>query len=185
MDLRRPARSAVACAAALALTLGVSACGKKHEPGEPLREGLSQPINGLRYTVFLTRQLNIQSTEDKGYVPDTKEAEPGHGLFGVFLQACNTSKKTATAVGLESFKIVDAQGDEYSPEPLEAKNPFAYNGGPVLPENCEPARGSLAQQGPTSGALLLFDLPLAATENRPLELRIEGQPEEAIVTLDI
>jgi hypothetical protein len=185
MDLRSPARSAAACVVALALTLGVSACGKKHEPGEPLREGLSQPVNGLRYTVFLTRQLNLHNTEDKGYVPGTKEAEPGHGLFGVFLQACNTGKSTATAVSLDSFKIVDAQGDEFFPEQLQKSNPFAYQGGPVLPENCEPARGSLAQQGPTSGALLLFDLPLAATENRPLELRINGQPTEAIVTLDI
>ena len=49
--------------------------------------------------------------------------------------------------------------------------------------------GSLAQQGPTSGALVLFNLPLAATENRPLTLRIQGPagttPAQAQVTLDI
>jgi hypothetical protein len=185
MSLRRRARLAAICATALAAAGFLSACGKEHKPGEPLREGLSQPVNGLRYTVFLTRQLNLKNTEDTGYVPDMKEAAPGHGLFGVFLQACNTGKKTATAVGVDSFKIVDAQGDEFFPQTLAKRNPFAYRGGPVLPENCEPARGSLAQQGPTSGALLLFDLPLAATENRPLELRINGQPTEAIVTLDI
>ena len=47
-----------------------------------------------------------------------------------------------------------------------------------------PARGSLAQQGPTSGAMLLFNLPLAATENRPLQLHIRGQQDQAIVTLN-
>ena len=77
------------------------------------------------------------------------------------------------------------------PEGLSADNPFAYQGGVVPPENCEPKRGSLAQQGPTSGAMLLFELPLTATENRPLELHIEGdfdaagKPSEARVVLDI
>ncbi|MEA2493975.1 MAG: hypothetical protein QOJ29_1886, partial [Thermoleophilaceae bacterium] len=48
------------------------------------------------------------------------------------------------------------------------------------------------QQGPTSGALLLFELPLGSTENRPLELHIQGpfdsaqgKPSEATVILDI
>ena len=68
---------------------------------------------------------------------------------------------------------------------LNPTNPFAYHGGPVPADNCMPARGSLAQQGPTSGAMLLFNLPLAATENRPLQLHIRGQQDQAIVTLDI
>src|SRR5439155_13832350 len=114
--------------------------------------GLSTPLAGLHYTVFLTRQLNLKDQEDSGYVPGTKEAAPGHGLFGVFLQACNTGKKPADAVGIDSFAIEDAQGDAFRPVGLNSENPFAYHGGTVVPENCEPARGSLAQQGPTSGA---------------------------------
>jgi hypothetical protein len=179
------------CALAV-VCLGVFAgCGKSsNKPGETVREGLSTPLGGLRYTVFLTRQLNLANEEDKGYLPGHKEAPPGKGLYGVFLEACNTGK--ANAVAASRFYIEDTQGDRYSPEGLASDNPFAYHGGTVPPSNCEPARGSLAQQGPTSGAMLLFELPLASTENRPLELHIEGafdaakgKPSQATVILDI
>jgi hypothetical protein len=179
------------CALAL-ICLGVFAgCGKSsNEPGETVREGLSTPLDGLRYTVFMTRQLNIANDEDKGYIPGRSEAPPGKGLYGVFLEACNKGDKEAIAAS--RFYIEDTQGKRFEPEGLAADNPFAYHGGAVPPKNCEPARGSLAQQGPTSGAMLLFELPLASTENRPLELHIEGpynasegKPSEATVILDI
>ena len=181
----------VICALAL-VSLGVfTGCGKSsNDPGETVREGLSTPLGGLRYTVFLTRQLNLKNSEDEGYLPGHAEAPPGKGLYGVFLEACN--KGDSEAVASSRFYIEDTQGSRFTPEGLDADNPFAYHGGPVPPENCEPARGSLAQQGPTSGAMLLFELPLAATENRPLELHIEGpydaaegKSSEAEVILDI
>ena len=186
-------RTNLTALAALALVCAgvLTGCGKSsNEPGETVREGLSTPLAGLRYTVFLTRQLNVANEEDKGYLPGRQEAPPGKGLYGVFLEACNRSDKEAIAAS--RFYIEDTQGNRFSPEGLAVDNPFAYHGGPVAPKNCEPARGSLAQQGPTSGAMLLFEIPLAATENRPLELHIEGpfnastgHPEEATVILDI
>jgi hypothetical protein len=188
---RRRLNLTALCALAL-VCLGVFAgCGKSsNKAGETVREGLSTPLGGLRYTVFMTRQLNLANEEDKGYLPGHKEAPPGKGLYGVFLEACNKGKADATAA--TRFFIEDTQGNKFDPEGLSSENPFAYQGGPVPPHNCEPARGSLAQQGPTSGALLLFELPLAATENRPLELHIEGpfdsatgKPSEATVILDI
>jgi hypothetical protein len=192
MPARRTARRALIALTGLLAAIALGACGKKHDPEEPVREGLSAPLGGLRYTVFLTRQLNLKNPEDSGYVPGLKEAAPGHGLFGVFAQACNTGDEPADAVPSDRFKIVDAQGEEYPAKGLGADNPFAWHGGPVVPENCQPPRGSLAQQGPTSGSLVLFDLPLAATENRPLMLHIQGpfdaeagKPEEIEVILDI
>jgi hypothetical protein len=191
MTTRRP-NLVLLSALALLCVVAFAGCGKvSNKPGETVREGLSTPLDGLRYTVFLTRQLNLANEEDKGYLPGYKEAAPGRGLFGVFLEACNKSTdKTASAA--DRFYIEDAQGNRFTPQGLPQDNPFAYHGGAVPPENCEPARGSLAQLSPTSGALLLFDLPLAATENRPLELHIEGpfnassgQADEARVILDI
>ena len=187
---RRRRNLTALCALAL-VCLGVFAgCGKSsNKPGETVREGLSTPLGGLRYTVFLTRQLNLANEEDKGYLPGHSEAPPGKGLYGVFLEACNKGDKEAIAAS--RFYIEDTQGSRFEPEGLGADNPYAYHGGGVPPQNCVPARGSLAQQGPTSGALLLFELPLAATENRPLELHIEGPPSaagkasEATVILDI
>jgi hypothetical protein len=186
MTTRRP-NLLLLSALALLCVVAFAGCGKvSNKPGETVREGLSTPLGGLRYTVFLTRQLNLANEEDKGYLPGYKEAAPGRGLFGVFLEACNkSSDKTASAAN--NFYVEDAQGNRFTPQVLPPnKYPFAYHGGPVPPENCMPARGSLAQLGPTSGALLLFNLPLAATENRPLELHIEGgQAEQATVILDI
>lgn len=176
------------CAAALALLVAFAGCGKvSNKPGELVREGLSTPLAGLRYTVFLTRQLNLKNEEDSGYLPGYKEAPPGRGLYGVFLEACNSAKTPAQATSV--FYMEDSQGNKYSPIDLPRTYPFAYQGGMVPGQNCMPRRGSLAQQGPTSGALLLFNLPLASTENRPLTLHIENPtgstPPEATVTLDI
>ena len=179
------------CALALVCLAAFAGCGKSsNKAGATVREGLSTPLAGLRYTVFLTRQLNVANEEDKGYVPGQKDAPPGKSLYGVFLQACNDSKSVANAA--KRFYIEDTQGNRFEPQGLSSENPFAYRGGPVQPQNCEPARGSLAQQSPTSGALLLFQIPLAATENRPLELHIQGpfdsgagKSSEATVILDI
>jgi hypothetical protein len=188
----RTSRVALAMLVALTAALSLSACGKGHDPEEAVREGLSVKLGGLRYTVFLTRQLNLKSPEDSGYLPGMKEAAPGRGLFAVFTQACNIGDDPADAVPVSRFSIVDAQGEEFQPVGVSADNPFAWHGGTVVPDNCEPARGTLAQQSPTSGAIVLFNLPLAATENRPLELHIQGpfdeetgKPAVARVTLDI
>jgi hypothetical protein len=191
MARRRPNLTALAALALVCAGL-FAGCGKSsNEEGETVREGLSTPLAGLRYTVFMTRQLNLANEEDKGYVPGHDEAPPGKGLYGVFLEACNNSD-SAEANAANRFYIEDTQGNRFSPEGLATDNPFAYHGGAVPPKNCEPAKGSLAQQGPTSGALLLFEIPLAATENRPLELHIEGpfdassgRPDEATIILDI
>ncbi|HYZ29995.1 MAG TPA: hypothetical protein VE570_13115 [Thermoleophilaceae bacterium] len=188
---RRLPNLLVLVAVALVSVVVLSGCGKSsNKPGETVREGLSTPLGGLRYTVFLTRQLNLKNEEDMGYAPGRQEAPPGKGLYGVFLEACNKGKKEGVAAS--RFYIEDTQGNRFEPQGLGADNPFAYHGGAVPPANCEPRRGSLAQQGPTSGAMLLFELPLAATENRPLELHIEGafdaatgKPSEATVILDI
>jgi hypothetical protein len=184
-------RLAALCALALLAAVLVAGCGKSsNEEGEKVREGLSTPLGGVRYTVFLTRQLNLGNEEDKGYLPTLEAAPPGKGWYAVFLEACNKGDKEAIASS--SFYITDTQGGRFEPTDLPEENPFAYHGGPVPPENCEPRRGSLAQQGPTSGSVLLFQLPLAATENRPLELHIEGpfdpakgKRSEATVELDI
>ena len=174
------------CALALVCVGLLAGCGKtSNKPGEPVREGLSTPLDGLRYTVFLTRQLNLRLPEDRGYLPGHKEAAPGQGLYGVFLEACNRSDSNS-AIAAKQFYIEDSQGNRFMPEVLPKVNPYAYQGGPIPPKNCEPREGTLAQLGPTSGALLLFKLPLAATENRPLELHIQGQgASKATVILDI
>jgi len=181
MELRRPI---LLCAAALA-ALVVAGCGpdEKERLEEPVREGLSVPLDGLDYTVFITRQLNLADPQDKGYYAG-EEAPPGKAFYGVFIEACNDGDRPLRSS--QEFAIHDAQGEEFYPEVLPPSNPFAYKAGMVQPKNCIPERGSLAAQGPASGAMLLFELPLEAAENRPLELVVTGEGgEEATFELDI
>jgi hypothetical protein len=160
-----------ACLLALAGPLGLAACGEEH-PGidEPAREGLAVEMGGIDYNVFITRQLNPDITPDDAYV--STEAPPGEVLYGVFLQACNLSDESREAAS--EFIMRDNQENEFEPEPLPEDNQFAYAARTLLPKECIPEAGSVAQLGPTAASMLLFQLPLDVTENRPLELEIEG-----------
>ena len=87
---------------------------------------------------------------------------------------------------VEEFKVVDNQGNEFEPEELPEDNRFAYHARELEPKECIPEAGSVAQLGPTAGTMLLFRLPLQTTENRPLELEIEGEGDEHLTfELDI
>jgi len=171
----------------LALAAGVAACGEADvEQGveEPAREGLALELDGIEYNVFITRELNPRVPPDNAYVTADTEPKRDETLYGVFLQACNRSDDAQEAV--DEFKIVDNQGNEFEPEELPEDNQFAYHGKQLLPEECLPEAGSVAQLGPSAGLMLLFRLPLANTEYRPLELEIEGTGDEQLTyQLDI
>jgi hypothetical protein len=175
----------LAAASALALAVALGACGKADEEqgvDEPAREGLALPLGGVNYNVFITRQLNPSIPPDEAYV---KGGEPGKGqaLYGVFLQACNASHRPRRTASV--FKVVDNQGNEFEPRELPEDNAFAYHPKQLDPKECIPQSGSVAQLGPTAGSMLLFQLPLRNTENRPLELEIEEASEKLTVELDI
>jgi hypothetical protein len=161
------------CLLSLVAVIALSACGDQKEPGvdEPAREGLFIKIGGVDYNVYLTRELNLRIPPDSAYYHG-KPAAKGHALYGVFLKTCNTSDKphqTAT-----SFSVKDNQGNEFQPIHLKADNAFAYKPRKLGTGDCIPEAGSVAQQGPTAASMLLFDFPLKNTENRPLELTIDG-----------
>jgi hypothetical protein len=166
----------VACV--LGLSVGVAACGED-EPGvdEPAREGLALDLDGVDYNVFITRQLNPEIPPDDTYYTGPEPA-PDETLYGVFIQACNNSDERRATV--DSFKVVDSQGNEFEPEQVEAGSVIAYEAGELDPKECIPEAGSLAQLGPEAASMLLFKLPLRITENRPLELEIEGEAEEKL-----
>jgi hypothetical protein len=172
----------LACLLVLAATVGLTACGEEH-PGfdEPAREGLAIELDGIDYNVFITRQLNPRVPPDEAYVTD--EAPQGETLYGVFIQVCNNSEEPLEPV--DEFKVIDNQENEFEPEELPEENIFAYAPRLLNPKECIPEAGSVAQLGPTAGSMLLFQLPLEATENRPLELEVEGESETLTFELDI
>jgi hypothetical protein len=171
--LVRPKPMLAACALLAALAL--PACGPEKDPGAktPAREGLGIPLAGIDYDVFITRELNLRVPPDNAYY---KGPAPGKGqtLYGIFLQACNHGNRARHTVG--RFKVVDSQGNSFDPTPLPRDNAFAYQPQLLAPDQCVPAAGSVAQLGPTAGAMLLFRLPLSITENRPLELELSAGP---------
>jgi hypothetical protein len=167
----------------LALGAGLAACGDEEQGvDEPAREGLALELDGVEYNVFITRQLNPSIPPDDAYV--SEEAPAGESLYGVFIQACNQSDEQHSST--DRFTVVDNQGDRFEPEQLPADNQFAYRARSLDPKECIPEAGSVAQLGPTAGSMLLFRLPLQTTENRPLELEVEGSGDERLTfELDI
>jgi hypothetical protein len=181
MDLRR--LTLAACVLAVGAPLGLAACGDE-EPGvdEPAREGLALELDGITYNVFITRQLNPRVPPDGAYVTD--DAPPGETPYGVFIQVCNHSDEAHETVG--DFVVKDNQENEFEPEELPVDNHFAYSARTLDPDECIPEAGSVAQLGPSAGSMLLFQLPLETTENRPLELEMEGESGETLTfELDI
>jgi hypothetical protein len=174
------------------LSVGAAGCGNAdEEPGvdHPAREGLALDLGGIDYNVFITRQLNPRVTPDMAYVEEGTEADQDETLYGVFLQACNRADEDGDPVStrpVDAFKIVDNQGNEFEPEELPEDNQFAYHPRELLPQECIPESGSVAQLGPSAGSMLLFRLPLENTEYRPLELELEGEGDEHLAfELDI
>ena len=185
MGLRR-LLLALLCAAFAA---SLSGCFLEPEEEEAKREGLAVRVDGIDYTVFITRELNPSLADDSGYWQGP-EAKPGFALYGVFIQACNRSDDDddlddGTYETTEEFVVVDTQGNEYEPLEADEENVFQYHADSLEPGECIPQIGSLAQQGPTAGAMLPFEFPLEAGENRPLELEIHSGGEEALVELDL
>lgn len=173
----------LAALTALALVPVLSACGDE-EPGvtEPAREGLAIPVDGVQYNVFITRQINpeIQPDQDlyQGPPPET-----GSTFYGLFIQACNDTDETHEAI--DEFTVKDAQDEEFEQIELPEENVFAYRARTLDPGECIPEAGSVNQLGQSGGALLMFEIPLAATENRPLELELHGQEETKVIELDL
>ena len=70
----------------------------------------------------------------------------------------------------------------------DATNEFAYRGGLVPPKSQLPVPESVASQGGTNGALLLYKIQVVSLDNRPLEIKIvdPGNPTQtASAELDV
>jgi hypothetical protein len=193
MSARRLARVAITCAAVAGATTALSACGQgigEPDPSEAHREGLAEELQGVTYNLFITRQINLEDVEDRGYAEGLPGPPPGSAYYGIFLEACNVSHEPQEIAA--TFRVIDSAGNEFEPIDLDPDNPFAYQPVTLEPGDCIPEEGSLANASPTGGALLMFELPLEAVENLPLELVVndgfdpaEGEPDELLFELDI
>jgi hypothetical protein len=131
-------------------------------------------VGPLIYEVQLSRELNPADTEDaaylKGLTPAQRKLAPGEEWFGVFLQVYNESSAPHPAA--TRITIRDTQENVYSPTIPGAINEFAYRGGLLGPKARIPAPDTVAANGTTQGALLLYKIKIVSLDNRPLELKI-------------
>jgi hypothetical protein len=183
MRLASPRSAILACALAAA----VLAAGCKSAGEEGTREGLGVHVGGLKYTVFITRQINQHLASDRGYYQGP-EPKPGFTYYGVFIQVCNETPGFKTPV--KDFTVRDSQGNEFHPLDIGGANVFAYHPRRLSKNACVPEAGTPAATGPTGGALLVFNFPVQTIENRPLKLDIrtvtpEGKVESEKILLDL
>lgn len=186
------ARRSAGALAAVALALGVGACGFGHRLNHPTSAdapNLYVDAGPVTYQVQISRQLNPFATEDAQYLAGIPKAQsiPGDQMwFGVFLQAKNQSPRPQTTS--DQFAITDSSGHVYRPWPLNPRiNPYAWSPRLLLHNDTEPALDTTASFGPTQGSLVLFRLSTAVYSNRPLTLDIfsPGQTHPTTVSLDL
>ncbi len=131
-------------------------------------------VGPLIYEVQLSRELNPYDTEDASYLADLTPAqaklEPGEEWFAVFLQVYNESSTPHLAA--TNISISDTQENVYTPIVPPLSNEFAYRGGLVPPKGRIPALNTVAANGPTQGAVLLFKIKVVSLDNRPIEIKI-------------
>jgi hypothetical protein len=166
----------------VALTAGVSACGYSSAGDVSVVEGQTVSLGELQYTVVFSRFLNPNDNEDSAYLVGHPPPPKNSSYFGVFLVVQNESEESQTLAG--SFTIKDSEDQTY--EALESESLYALPiGGEVEPQEQIPVLDTTPQQGPIEGSVVLFQLPVSATENRPLTLEIPGPGGPAEVKLDV
>jgi hypothetical protein len=185
---RRLLTSLVVVIAALA----TSACGNKEsEVLHGTTEGAYLDLDGMKYQVQISRQLNPASIEDRDYLigldASARRLPAGQEWFAVFMRVENDGEKAARTA--TDYEITDTLDTKYKPVTFAPDNVFAYRGGGTLqPKAILPEPDSPPGEGSIQGSLLLFKIPTRNLENRPLELSIastEDPSVHATVDLDV
>lgn len=171
----------LAALALAVLSVTISACGYSSDSKDVV-EGEVVELGDLKYQVVFSRFLNPNDNEDSAYLVGQPPTKKGSAYFGVFLEVQNKSEENQKLA--ETFTIADADEETFDAIPSESLYAFPF-GGEVEPQEPIPAPDSTPQQGPIEGSLVLFELPSAASENRPLTLSIDGPGGPAEVTLDL
>ena len=178
--------SALVALAALAL----GACGNKEERTlHGTTEGIYIDVGDLKYQVQISRLLNPTDREDSGYMidlPADQQLAKDENWFAVFMRVENDSDKPAPAT--DGYSIRDTQGNVYKPITMGPKNVFAYRPAVLQPKDVLPLPSSPAAENTIQGSMLLFKIPVANFQNRPLELEIPppgGKGPTGTVDLDV
>jgi hypothetical protein len=174
---------------ALALAVGLAACGQKSDPSSSENDGVYVNAGPITYQLQVSRQLNQYAVEDSQYLaglPTGQGTLTADQLwYGVFLWAKNQTNEFH--ISADEFTITDTTGVVYRPIKLDAElNGYAWTPQVLAPTAIEPEPNTTASFGPTQGGLVLFKLPTSVYSNRPLKFTIyppSGHPAQ--ISLDL
>ncbi len=173
------------------LAFAATGCGVEASTNKADTEGVWVDAGKLDYHIQGSRQLNPSQVPDDRYLEGVPSSEPQPSgretWFAVFMRIEN--KSGTTALTAEDFEIEDTEGKVYRPVELDTKvNAFAYKPINLESSGVVPHPDSTQEFSSTSGAMLLFKLPLTTIANRPLEFKITAPPgegEPASATVDV
>jgi hypothetical protein len=176
-----PLRRSILLLPLLLAALVLGACGNSETKvttgtyaGESGQNAPYLNVGPLVYEVQLSRELNPANSEDAAYLQGLTLSQrtllPGQEWFAVFLQVYNHT--STPHPGATELTISDTQNNIYTPIVPDVTNLFAYRGGLIPAKSQVPAAGTIANDGPTQGALVLYKIQIASLDNRPLKLHI-------------
>ena len=176
--------------AVLVAAVALGACGNKKDfLTKAETEGQYITVGHLKYQVQISRQLEPSSPEDRWYLlglrPEDRPLPNDQVWFALFIRVENDGDHVWPAA--TDFTIRDTVGNDYRPLPL-THNPFSYRAIRMAPKTLIPVIDSPAAESTIQGSLLLFKIPNASLENRPLEFIVKSpgaQPREGSVNLDV
>jgi hypothetical protein len=187
----------ISLAVVFAAGLIAAAAGCASDSLGDLDEGQSFSMGDLRWNVLYDRNLNPNQVEDGAYLTDAPAIGADQQYFAEFVLVQNEGDDPVTLPGRYGFSITDttsATNPDATYYPLESNSLFSFPFGSTLdPDGDIPRPDSVAADGPTQGAMLLFLVSSDVTNNRPLELHIcpdrtspgRCQGEEATIKLDL
>jgi hypothetical protein len=172
------ARRRIALLLVAACAMAAAGCGNKESVTTHAdTEGTYIDVGPLKYQVQISRLLNPNDPEDRGYLvdlpPSQRRLGRGEQWFAVFMLVQNGSESSHRVA--DDYVIRDTQGTVFRPITMGRKNVFAYRVATTLPPHINlPLPDSPAGQNSIQGAMLLFKIPVANFENRPLVLEISS-----------
>jgi hypothetical protein len=187
----RPTFFRLLAALTVVLSFALAGCGNKDASHltHAETEGPYIEVNGLKYQVQVSRQLNPLVIDDKSYL----EGVQGGGTlaadeewFAIFMRVENDGKGTHETA--KSFQIHDTQDNVYTPVSMATTNEWAYRPGTVPPGEVIPIGNSPAGERQPFGTVILFKLKRKSLDNRPLELIVQdpsGAGHDGTINLDV
>jgi hypothetical protein len=165
--------------------LSLSGCSKDIQTLE-VKEGGRAYIDGLFYQVQLSRSLNPKDVEDSFYLTGQPTPAKGDSYFGVFMRVDNeTNANRILPIGIQNMQIKNASGQVFKPIIVRGQG-WAYAPAPIGKAAHLPIPDTPADVGPIRGGLILFKIPYASLDSRPLILYIKSAGGKVgQITLDV